>query len=111
MTTHAQPAQGASIVTRPLALAEPGDGAAIARLGQAEGVLGVSASPDRKRLLVTYDVRHMVMAALEKVAAQAGLMPSIGLFARLARAWAGFQDDNLRAQAKVEHHCCSAPPK
>lgn len=100
----------ATIVTRSLALAQPAAPELIARLGKIAGVITVTPSAGRRRLAVTYDVRGMVMDALVRAAASLGLEPATGLVARLGRAWAGFQDDNLRSQAKLEPHCCSAPP-
>lgn len=101
----------ATTVTRALRLSEAADPAQTARLAAVQGIIAVVPSPDGKRLTVTYDVRGMVMGALVKVAASLGLKPSAGLIDRAGRAWAGFQDDNLRSQAKLEHHCCNAPPK
>lgn len=98
-------------ITRTLVLSVAAPPAQVAALAVAEGVLGVEASSDGKRLSITYDLRHTVLDALAKVAAGQGLLLSQGLCARMGRAWASFQDDNLRSQAKLEHHCCSTPPK
>lgn len=108
MTLHTFIRNAASTVTRTMGLAEPADEAQIARLAELEGVVEVTASPNRTRLELTYDVRGTVMAALERGAIALGIKPSTGLFARLRRKWVAFQDENLRAQAKVEHHCCSS---
>ncbi|MCR6628920.1 MAG: hypothetical protein NVV74_02035 [Magnetospirillum sp.] len=110
MTVRTQP-DVAATVTRTLALALPADDVQISRLAATEGVLAVLPSPDGRRLKVTYDVRGMVMDALEKVVVSLGLKPSGGMVARLSRAWAGFQDDNLRSQAKLVHNCCNVPPQ
>jgi hypothetical protein len=100
----------AATVTRTLALAEPAGVGQVERLRDAEGVIAVTASADGKRLAVTYDVRATVMDALVVVARGLGLRPANGPLARMGRAFAGFRDDNLRNQAGLEHHCCSAPP-
>lgn len=100
----------ATQVTRTLKLAEPAGAEPLAWLAAMPGVVSVVPSADGTRLAVTYDVRRTVMDALVLAAASVGLRLSSALPARLARAWAGFQDDNLRSQAKLEHHCCSAPP-
>ena len=68
-------------------------------LKEGETVIEVTPSTDHMRLEVTYDVRGPVMDALEKVALTLGLMLSRALIARLGR---------KRAQAKLEHHCCSS---
>lgn len=111
MTLSAFPPSAASTVTRTLVLAEPAGDSQIARLAMTEGVIKVIPSPNRGRLEITYDVRGTVMEALEKVVVTLGLKPSKRLFARMGRAWAAFQDDNLRTQAKLEHHCCSGALK
>lgn len=111
MTLHSFAPSAAATVSRTLVLAEPAEDGAIARLVELEGILGVAPSPDRKRLALTYDVRVTVMAALENVAVTLGLKLSRGLLARFGRTWAAFQDENLRAQAKLEHHCCNRPLK
>lgn len=110
MTLTTVLANEATTVTRTLTLAEPADEALLARLAATEGVIAVAPSSNRKRLEITYDVRSTVMGALEHVAATLGLKLSQGIFARLGRAWAAFQDDNLRSQAKLVHNCCSVPP-
>ena len=109
MTLSTFSPSAAATVTRTLVLAEPAEDGRIARLAEVEGVIAVTPSANRKRLRVTYDVRAMVMEALQKEAATLGFKLSSGLFARLGRACASFQDDNLRSQAKLVHQCCSTP--
>lgn len=107
MTLSTFSPSAASTVTRTLVLAEPANDQQIARLAELEGVIQVTPSTDHKRLEVTYDVRGTVMDALEKVALTLGLTLSRALITRLGRKWFAFQDDNLRAQAKLEHRCCN----
>jgi len=108
MTLNTFSPSAASTVTRTLVLAEPANDLQIARLSELEGVIQVTPSPDHKRLDVTYDVRGTVMEALEKVVFSLGLKLSLGLVARLGRKWFAFQDENMRTQAKLEHHCCNS---
>jgi hypothetical protein len=100
-------------VTRPLALSAPATDIAVARLAGGQGVLSVSSSRNGARLIVTYDVRQTGMAALARLAVTVGLAPSNRLWARLARGWAAFQDENLRNQAKIVRRCCGGftPPE
>lgn len=111
MTLTTVPANEATAVTRTLRLAEPAEDALLARLAATEGVIAVTPSSNRMRLEVIYDVRSTVMGALEHVAVTLGFKLSQGIFARLGRAWAAFQDENLRSQAKLVHNCCSTPPQ
>lgn len=109
MTLAANMSDASTSVTRTLSLSRPVSESAVARLAEAEGVLAVRTADDR-HLRVTYDVKRTGMAALERWAMTVGLVPSNHLLARMARAWGAFQDENLRNQAHIVHHCCSAPP-
>ena len=88
-------------MTRPVeALPPPGHGIESLRL-----------LSDGSRLEVRYDL-HLI--TLPQVAARlngAGLPLANGIPARLARAWAGFKDENRRDQAEIVHQCCNVPPQ
>lgn len=96
-------------ITRILSLAAPAGQDALKRLAEAEGVLSIQTT-DGRHLRITYDVSRTGLAVLERSAESLGLTPSGSLLARVARAWGAFQDDNLRSQAHLVHHCCNAPP-
>ena len=97
------------IVTRTIPLAEPAATEAIGSI-HAEGLIGIRALAPGWRIEVTYDLRRLGLDALKAVLAGAGLRPSERLFARLAWKWIRFQEDNVRAQASIVHHCCNVPP-
>lgn len=101
--------EASTAVTRTLSLARPASPDTITRMSEAEGVLAVRTSDERK-LRITYDAARTGMAALERWAVTIGLLPSDGFLARMSGAWGAFQDENLRNQAHIVHHCCSAPP-
>lgn len=110
MTTMNHGMADSATMTRQISLVAPADEPQVALLAKGEGVLSVEPSANRKTLRITYDVRRTGMAALERLAVTAGLTPSNSLFARMARAWGAFQDENLRQSARIVHKCCSAPP-
>ena len=62
------------------------------------------------RLEVRYDLRHMGLPQVAERLLRAGLPLANGILARLARAWAGFKDENRRDQAEIVHQCCNIPP-
>jgi hypothetical protein len=100
---------GANLVERTITLGAPADEARLARLRAADGVVLVCRLSDAS-LEVTYDLDRMNLAKLESLMADAGLPLASGFFARLARRWAAFQEDNQRAHSKIVHQCCSNPP-
>ncbi|CUW40250.1 protein of unknown function [Magnetospirillum sp. XM-1] len=99
-------------LTRTLSLSLSGraDPSAIAALSRPEGLLDLHATDDGRAVRVSYDLRHVTLAALEQWMAANGLVLSDGLWARLRRRWLAFKDDNRRDQAAIVHQCCSVPP-
>jgi hypothetical protein len=74
------------------------------------GLASLRLLPGGTRLEVSYDLR---LIALPQVAARlsgAGLSLADGILARMARAWAGFKDENRRDQSEIVHQCCNVPP-
>ena len=62
------------------------------------------------RLEVRYDLRIITLPQVADRLTGAGLPLSRGILSRLARAWAGFKDENRRDQAGIVHQCCNLPP-
>ena len=93
-------------VSRRIALAEPAGAVSLA----AEGLLGLTVEAGGRSVRVRYDLRLLGLAEVVALLRGAGLVPSRRPWARLARFWAEFHDDNLRQQARIVHRCCSTPP-
>ena len=74
------------------------------------GVETLRLLPGNVRLEVRYDLRIITLPQVAARLLGAGLPISNGALARLARAWAGFKDENRRDQAEIVHQCCNVPP-
>ncbi|ROR34781.1 hypothetical protein [Inmirania thermothiophila] len=98
----------ATRVSRPLLVAAE---AVSDRLRAAlEGVEGVEAVRIGAGLEVTYDAARVDYPTLMAAAEAAGAAAARGWLARLRRAWYGYLDGNLRANARAKAGpCCSNP--
>jgi len=94
-------------IHRRIALAAPAGDAELATVAAADGILGLTAARGGTVLDLRYDLHRLGLVQVVAVLRAAGLTPSRRVWARLARFWGGFRDDNLRQQAKIVHHCCS----
>ena len=99
------------IRTRTIALARPANQAVVAQLAASDGIAAIRTVADGRRLEISYDLHRMTLADLEARLRAGGFPLSNGLFARWARAWAAFKDENRRDSAEVVHQCCSVPPE
>ena len=75
------------------------------------GVESLRLLPQGWRLEVSYDLRIISLPQVAERLLCAGLPLANGILARLARAWAGFKDENRRDQAEIVHQCCNVAPK
>lgn len=98
------------IRTLSLSLAPGADMAAATLLERPGGILDLRAD-GAGRMVVTYDLRHVTLSAIERWLSANGLPLSDSVFARLYRRWLAFKDDNRRDQAAIVHQCCSVPPR
>lgn len=98
------------LVTRTITLAKAAEAGALTRAGTLEGVVAIHGTAGTRRLSATYDLERTDIGRLAGDLDRLGLTPANGWLARLIRAWVTFQDDNLKAQSRIVHHCCSVPP-
>jgi len=96
--------------TRHLALADSPDPAVLDRIAAIGGVESVRLRDDRRKIALTYDLQRATLADLEPLLIAAGLALSRRPHHRWSRAWAAFQDDNIRSNARLRHQCCCTPP-
>lgn len=74
------------------------------------GIVIVVPDPDRGMVRVTYDVRHVDFAAVQRLLDRAGAVTPRGLWQRLRTEWLVSLDNNCRDNALRRPTCCSRPP-
>lgn len=97
--------------TRRLALDSAADPATLERVSAIPGVTSVRSDATGRRLSLSYDIQRATLGELDPHLIAAGLALSRCLLHRLGRAWAAFQDDNTRSNARLRHQCCCTPPE
>lgn len=95
------------IRTRILSLARPVEGSLPS---PGHGIESLRLLPGGVRLEVRYDLRVITLSQVVERLLGSGVSLSTGLFARIARAWAGFKDENRQDQSAIVHQCCNVPP-
>jgi len=97
--------------TRILALGAEADPATLARIAGIPGIAEARPQENGHRIALCYDLQRATLGELEPRLIAAGLALSGRRFHRLSRAWAAFQDDNIRSNARLRHQCCCTPPE
>jgi len=97
--------------TRILALGAAADSTILARIAAIPGVAAAQSDGDGRRLTLSYDIQRATLGELEPLLRAAGLVLSRRRLHRWSRAWAAFQDDNIRSNARLRHQCCCTPPE
>ncbi len=95
-------------VTRQISLKTPAQDAA----PLLTGLIGVAeAAPTAEtRLSVTYDLRHVCLADLERRLADGGAVLGGSLWQSLHSRWLRFTEANQLENSRIVHQCCSTPP-
>lgn len=97
--------------TRILVLSAAADPATLARIASVPGVIEARPQDGGQRIALRYDLQRATLAELEPRLTAAGLALSCRRVHRWGRAWAAFQDDNIRSNARLRHQCCCTPPE
>lgn len=89
------------------------DAVAVERaLGEMQGVLGVAAELEKKRVVVRYDASQQNYQNIVDTMGKSGFLPLDSWWNRVKGNWYRFSDENARNNAKAPPPaCCNKPPK
>ncbi|CCG40779.1 hypothetical protein [Magnetospirillum molischianum] len=96
--------------TQRLTLTAPASPAILERVAAIRGIGTVQPLGDGRQVALSYDLQIATLAELEPQMIAAGLALSDRALHRWSRAWAAFQDDNIRSHSRLRHQCCCTPP-
>lgn len=113
MTEHKPGIHEAFLVKRKLKLAglHPDQIAELeAKFGELIGVDRISFQANPMLMRVAYDASQTDMNSLLQLLAEDGVEPDAGWWTQFKLNWDRQIDDNIKANAKHQPHCCSKPP-